>query len=158
MSQSLGLDLNLILKRTKLVKHELLRPTDRWGKQLPNRLLATLLSYASASDLARSQCVCGGWRFSREQLDRLWRGVYELDYEGAAVTGESKQIAVAGAATAWSERYKRRQATEANWWSGTYRLSKIQLDREPWVMCQALDGKTVVIGCYDAFLLQIDTA
>src|SRR6187551_1858148 len=99
-------ELNSIAKQMKLILNEMLRQIDRFGKQLPSRLLATILTYVGATELARSQTVCSSWKLPLNLLDRVWRGCYEHDWE--AETSERKEIAVAGAGTAWRLRYERR--------------------------------------------------
>ena len=49
--------------------------------------------------------------------------LYERKFE--IETSERKEIAVAGAATAWSERLRRRVQTEGNWRSGSCRKGYI---------------------------------
>src|SRR4051794_17345226 len=103
-------------KRVKITNQKLPQSVDNWGRQLPIRLLASCLSYSRAFDIACSQSVCKGWKLPIELSNRLWRPLYESDWE--AETSESKAIAVAGKETAWSVRYQRRNATEKNWRSG----------------------------------------
>ena len=113
-------------KRTCLMKQELLRRIDLFGKQLPLRLLAEVLSYADTKELGRSQTVCGGWRLSSSLLNRAWRAQYSGQWE--AGSGELKEMAVGGAETPWMERYKRRSQTESNWRRGVYRQSTVDID------------------------------
>src|SRR5688500_13578974 len=68
-------------KRTRLMKQDLLRSADKWGRQLPSRVLTSVLSCAGALEIARSQIICDGWGLPANLLDRLWRMRYELDWE-----------------------------------------------------------------------------
>src|SRR5690242_16955708 len=103
---------NLTNKRACLVKQELLRNCDKWGQQLPVRLLAEILCFAGAAGLGRSQEVCSGWRFLQNTslLNRCWRTAYEGSWESGS--GALPEIASEGADTAWSVRYRRRLETE----------------------------------------------
>src|SRR5881396_2184091 len=115
-------------KRSALMKQELLRRIDLFGKQLHLRLLAAILSYVEPLDLARSQAVCDGWRLSFSLLNRAWQTQYSRGWEIGS--GELKEMAVAGAETPWLERYKRRKQTEANWRRGRFRQSQHSLNSE----------------------------
>lgn len=84
-------------KRSRLVKEELLRGLDKFGKQLPVRLLAYALSYSDALDLARSQAVCSGWRLPLTFANRAWRVLYGQSWEPESA--EAADIAVDGAET-----------------------------------------------------------
>src|SRR5690242_16840841 len=103
---------NVAVKRACLVKLELLRRIDRFGKQLPVRLLAEILSFGGALELTRSQAVCSGWKLPRTLLNRTWRTVYNGHWE--ASSGDLLEIAPAGAETPWLVRYQLRDETEAN--------------------------------------------
>src|SRR4051812_39919244 len=81
----------------QLMNQNLVQNSDRWAKQLPRRLIASVLSYVGALEAARSQAVCQGWKLAPNFLERLWRNRYEADWE--IETGESKGIAVAGKET-----------------------------------------------------------
>src|SRR4051812_252990 len=102
--------LSLLRKRLFLMKQELVRKVDRWGGQLPNRLLAGILDFSTAREVTRAQTVCGSWKLSSNLADRLWRRLYEVDWE--AQTAHDAPIANGGAATSWVVRYKRRHQTE----------------------------------------------
>src|SRR5690348_5023129 len=107
-------------KRNRLVNNELSRGgMDKFGKQLPVRLLAHALSYSDPLDLARSQTVCGGWRLPSDFANRRWRSLYALKWE--IESAEAADIAVRGPDTPWSVRFKRRHQTEANWRAGRWR-------------------------------------
>src|SRR4051794_40299529 len=108
---TLSLELDSTAKQMKLTLNELLRHIDRFGKQLPSRLLASILTYVAPEDIGCSQTVCSSWKLPLNLLDRLWRGCYAHDWE--AETSERKEIAVAGAGTAWRVRYERRTQTES---------------------------------------------
>src|SRR3954462_3247156 len=105
---ALSSELDSTAKQMKLALNEMLRQIDRFGKQLPSRLLASILTYVGSADIARSQTVCSSWKLPLNLLDRVWRGSYEHDWE--AETSERKEIAVAGAGTAWRVRYERAEA------------------------------------------------
>src|SRR5438477_9108058 len=95
---------NLAVKRNRLMREELLRGIDKFGKQLPVRLLAHILSYVEARDLAGSQTVCGGWKLPSNLLgDRLWRCLYMQSWE--VQSAESPDVALNGANTTWVTRY-----------------------------------------------------
>ena len=114
-------------KRSRLVKEELLRGIDKFGKQLPVRLLAHALSYSNALDLARSQAVCGGWRLPLTFANRAWRVLYGQSWESESA--EAADIAVGGADTPRVVRFKRRHQTEANWRAGRWRRTDIALSQ-----------------------------
>src|SRR4051812_5968071 len=68
-------------KRLRQAKHELLRTLDRWGKQLPTRLLSSILEYSASKEIARSQAVCQTWCLPANLSDRLWRTRYDAAWE-----------------------------------------------------------------------------
>src|SRR5690242_1458694 len=72
-ASSIDINVDLARKRAVLIKQDLLRRIDLFGKQLPLRLLAAILSYVEPRDLARSQAVCSGWRLSSSLLNRAWQ-------------------------------------------------------------------------------------
>src|SRR4051794_13477443 len=80
-SAALFVELQLRVRQSKEMRDELLRKIDRFGKQLPCRLLASMLSYVGPQEISRSQTVCSGWKLTVGLLDRLWRGCYEHDWE-----------------------------------------------------------------------------
>src|SRR5688572_22610892 len=94
---------SLASKRSRLVKDELLRGIDKFGKQLPVRLLAYALGYSDARDLARSQAVCSGWRIPLSFANRAWRVLYGQSWESESA--EAADIAVNGADTPWAVRF-----------------------------------------------------
>src|SRR5687767_12225052 len=60
--ESVQRGLEVVNKRSCLMKQDPRRGLDLFGKQLPLRLLAEALSYVQAKELARSHTVCSGWR------------------------------------------------------------------------------------------------
>src|SRR5687768_11690856 len=98
-SKDVNRGLKVASKRACLMKQELLRGLDQFGKQLPLRLLAEALSYVDAKELARSQTVCSGWRLSFPLKNRAWRVQYHCHWESSS--GELAEIAVGGAETLW---------------------------------------------------------
>src|SRR6202035_3851691 len=128
---------------TKLVLNEMFRQIDRFGKQLPSRLLASILTYVGPVEIARSQTVCSGWKLPPNLLDRVWRGCYEREWEGE--TSERKEIAVAGAGTAWRVRCERRKQTESNWLAGRCRMREVQLTCNAVSLC--VINSAICVGC-----------
>ena len=61
-------DLNELQDRTERTHAELLRKVDRYGKQLPARLLAAILSYVEEHEVGASQTVCKGWKLPSSLL------------------------------------------------------------------------------------------
>src|SRR3569623_845676 len=126
---TLSAELDSTAKQMKLTLNEMLRQIDRFGKQLPSRLLASILTYVGTADIARSQTVCNSWKLPPNLLDRVWRSCYEHDWE--VETSERKEIAVAGAVRAWRVRYERRKQTELNWLAGRCRMREVVLPCRP---------------------------
>src|SRR5687767_10464132 len=56
-------------KRMHLTKQELVRKVDKWGGQLPIRLLTSILEHSSAKQIASSQAVCKSWRLAQNLVD-----------------------------------------------------------------------------------------
>src|SRR4051812_8819050 len=87
-------EMELIQKKVREMKEELLIAKDKWAKQFPLRLLSTSGEYLSARDLTRLFMVCSSWILPPILLNNLWRTRYLADYE--ASTAETKEIANGG--------------------------------------------------------------
>src|SRR5438045_706988 len=102
----------------KQQQHHLVRQVanDQWGRQLPSRMLMSILEFSSIQQIATSQAVCGSWVLPVNLSDRLWRPRYEADWE--VDSAHDPRIACGGGAdgvTPWAVRYRRRHQTELNW-------------------------------------------
>src|SRR5688572_32704856 len=84
-SQSPVLKLNValveVLKHLKQTKTELMNRTDKYGRQLPVRVLTHAFSFLEIKDILRCLCVCEGWLLAEILLDRLISNRYVADFE-----------------------------------------------------------------------------
>jgi hypothetical protein len=76
------------------------------AKQLPARLISSILEYVEMKDYVAAQRVSRGWKLDENLVSRVWRKRYLHDFE--AETSEAKEIAVDGKETSWLVRYKHR--------------------------------------------------
>src|SRR5437868_1978114 len=97
---------------------------DRWGQELPSRLLAAVLEFSpTARDiLVVTQRVCAAWRLVPSgALERLWKSALRHELEW---TEELPPGAPGGAAAA---EFRRVWNVEKNWAAGRAKVSSKKL-------------------------------